>query len=208
MNADLGGVWEPWRPEIGQRVRIRLSAECQAVMHAAAPPPTVSDDELRNLMSRGVDVATMFARDNQETGHPRCLDGVRGEITAVYRDDAALGHYYRVLFDDVVGVNMYIGGDFAAIELEPISSTTASSGRVVKKDLRRPLADLRFIRDRVLAEIKAHPPVGPLLDELVLKPVVKECQRGHRAMIRRADGRRYCVTCKQDGKQRRKATSS
>jgi hypothetical protein len=32
----VSDVWEPWRPEIGQRVRVRLSEECNLIGHAPA----------------------------------------------------------------------------------------------------------------------------------------------------------------------------
>lgn len=43
----------------------------------------------------------------------------------------------------------------------------------------RPRAELDFIRDRVLAEIRATPPAGPLLAETVLRARPATCLRGH-----------------------------
>lgn len=113
-------VWEPWVPEIGQRVRVRLSAECQTRMNHASPPPSVSDRTLRDMMRARVDVAARFARDDWMTGHPGAMDGVEGTVTDIDQtlDD---GHYYRVMFDRNTEPDDYVGCDLAAIELEPIS---------------------------------------------------------------------------------------
>lgn len=113
-----GAVWEPWRPEIGQRVRIRLSAECQSRGYHAAPPPSVSDDELREMMRARVDVASRYARDEWSTGHPDVVDGIEGSVTDINRA-LDYGHFYRVMFDVAIGDGAFIGMDMAAIELEP-----------------------------------------------------------------------------------------
>ena len=55
----------------------------------------------------------------------------------------------------------------------------------------RALAELQFIRDRVIADIRANPPRGPLLGEPGPREP-KPCKRGHRDG-RRANG--YCIGC-------------
>ena len=102
-----------------RRVRVRLSSECQTECVNAAPPPTVSDDELRAMMRSGVDVATRYRGDNWVTGHPEAVDGVSGTVTSVDRHSDMRGHYYRVMFDQTVDPGALIGMDLAAAELEP-----------------------------------------------------------------------------------------
>ena len=116
----MSDIWEPWLPVIGQRVRIRLSAECQARMFEARPSPWVRDDDLREMMRNRVDVANRFARDEWHDGHPDGVDGAEGTVTDINRA-LDFGHYYRVMFDETLGPGAHIGGDFAAIELEPIA---------------------------------------------------------------------------------------
>lgn len=53
-------------------------------------------------------------------------------------------------------------------------------------------AELHAIRDRVLAEIAANPPTGPLLGE---SPRVETCRAGH-PLVPRSGGRRYCPPCR------------
>lgn len=57
----------------------------------------------------------------------------------------------------------------------------------------RPRDELDFIRDRVLAEIKANPPRGPLLTEMPPTRPSRTCKRGHVGADRRRDGQ--CVVC-------------
>lgn len=117
----MSDVWEPWQPVIGQRVRIRLSLECQARAYHAAPPPSVSDDDLREMMRARVDVANRYAHDEWKTGHPEVLDGAEGTVTDVNRA-IDFGHFYRVMFDEAIEPGAYIGIDLAAIELEPVNA--------------------------------------------------------------------------------------
>lgn len=114
--------WEPWQPEIGQRVRVKLNGECQVEAHGAAPPPTVSDDELRSMMQAGEDVANRYYRDEWITGHPEVVNGVSGTVTSVDRRSDMAGHYYRVMFDQTVEPGALIGIDLAAVELEAINA--------------------------------------------------------------------------------------
>jgi hypothetical protein len=57
----------------------------------------------------------------------------------------------------------------------------------------RPRAYLDFVRDRVLAEIRATPPTGPLLTELPPPTTSRPCKRGHDTG-RYRDGQ--CIACK------------
>jgi hypothetical protein len=59
--------------------------------------------------------------------------------------------------------------------------------------------ELRFILARVLAEIRANPPGGPLLTERGLRHHRTTCLRGHDK-----EGRRDCPTCERDRKRRRR----
>ena len=115
----MGDIWEPWRPEIGQRVRVRTSAECRVNAYEATLPPGVDDDTLRRLMLDRMDVANRFATDTWITGHPECVDGAEGIVTDVRREAGMQGHYYHVMFGEAVGPEAVVGIDMAAIELEP-----------------------------------------------------------------------------------------
>lgn len=115
------GIWEPWMPTIGQRVRVRLSAECQVTAYNASPPPSVSDDELREMLVSRMDVAQRYARDEWITGHPEVIDGAKGMVTDINRA-LDFGHYYRIMFDATIEPGSFIGIDLAAIELEPLSA--------------------------------------------------------------------------------------
>lgn len=55
------------------------------------------------------------------------------------------------------------------------------------------LAELQFIRDRVLAEIRATPPAGPLLTDHEPQPARETCKRGH--PLSQRSGQRYCRVC-------------
>ena len=72
--------------------------------------------------------------------------------------------------------------------------------------VRYTLGELRFIAARVLAEVRATPPQGPLLGET---PPAETCQRGHTAMVVRSDGHRRCADCarerSREQKRRRRA---
>lgn len=112
----MSNIWEPWTPQIGQRVRVRLSAECLSsgvVTHAP-----VDNAALRALIESGGD-ANQWGVESEETGHPPEIDGVEGTVLAIDRaiDD---GHYYRVWFDAPVRPSECWGLDMAAIELEPV----------------------------------------------------------------------------------------
>jgi hypothetical protein len=57
----------------------------------------------------------------------------------------------------------------------------------------RPRDELDFIRDRVLAEIRANPSTEPLLGPKRSKRT--QCRRGHTAWVVSGRGKRICRTC-------------
>lgn len=99
--------WEPWVPEIGQRVRVCLSGECQL-----KPCPNSYYEQIGQV------------------GHPEYENGLTGTVTHFERpwqNDflADQGHTIDVEYD--VQVRPWIapgrkarGGTYAPIELEPI----------------------------------------------------------------------------------------
>lgn len=93
-------VWEPWQPKVGQRVRVRLSAEC----NMEYSPET-----------RGVRVSK-----HPVFGHPDVLDGMVGKVISVglYSNH----HPYSVHFMDRYEWldELWCCHSFAAIELEPV----------------------------------------------------------------------------------------
>jgi hypothetical protein len=111
-------VWEPWRPEIGQRVRVRVSAECQAGGVATRAP--MSNRALRDLIESGGDANGWGVASPQE-GHESEIDGVEGTVIAIDRR-VEHGHYYRVWFDKPIMPMVLLGLDLAAIELEPVDA--------------------------------------------------------------------------------------
>ena len=60
----------------------------------------------------------------------------------------------------------------------------------------RSMADLAFIRDRVLAEIRANLPAGPLLEETPTKRPDWACKRGHSDAWKWRSGSWYCGACR------------
>jgi hypothetical protein len=95
MTFRATDIWEPWRPEIGQRVRVRISAEC------------------REDWGRGPE------------GHPSWADGLTGIVVDKpycvqnANPQALARHPYSVLLDEDGPGGTY-GLRMAAIELEPI----------------------------------------------------------------------------------------
>jgi len=64
------------------------------------------------------------------------------------------------------------------------------------------LADLRFIAERVLADIRANPPTGPLLGEAPAGSRKRDvCRRGHVGAPKRSNG--GCVECYRAGRRAR-----
>lgn len=117
----MSDIWEPWVPEIGQRVRVRLSGECRVEKQLVTPPPHVSDDEVRRRTFAGEDVATIYSVTKHHTDHPEQFEGETGTVALVDRSEELSGHYYRVMFDRLVQPGRYLGVDLAAVELEPVS---------------------------------------------------------------------------------------
>lgn len=70
----------------------------------------------------------------------------------------------------------------------------------------RDRAYLDFVRDRVMAHVRANPSVRPYLGEAEPQPANEVCQRGHTAMIGTGK-RRRCAACQREGKRRRRARS-
>ena len=93
--------FEPWHPEVGQRVRVRLSGECRAPLEP---------------LSGGLRVGATYR-------HPQEFDGLSGTVIET-RDKfyENSGHQYHVQLDTHVWVNgePFWLDHFAAIELEPI----------------------------------------------------------------------------------------
>lgn len=67
----------------------------------------------------------------------------------------------------------------------------------------RSLDDLRFIAARVLAEVRATPPTGPLLgtDHPVGRPRAEVCMRGHEGAGRDRQG--HCRACRRERRRER-----
>ena len=59
----------------------------------------------------------------------------------------------------------------------------------------RPREYLDAVRDRVLAEIRANPPTGPLLTEKPARPLPDACKAGHVGMMVRHGPNRRCSEC-------------
>lgn len=105
--------WEPWVPQVGQRVRLVKRAECVCVVcgqdgHALKP------------------------------GQPRRKGPQVGTVRAIYpnssitsasscRHGGQLGHRFRVEMDQMRNPPGCPGWAFAAIELEPLEDTDAPS---------------------------------------------------------------------------------
>lgn len=103
-KAAVSEAWEPWLPQVGDRVRVRLSGECRIEHDGEKGHPAVIDG------ATGV-VTTLHA--------PLCL--IVG--TCLYADQ---GHGYFVDLDVPVSdlpdepTNLLVGTHLAAIELEPL----------------------------------------------------------------------------------------
>jgi hypothetical protein len=65
-------------------------------------------------------------------------------------------------------------------------------------------AELRFIGDRVRAEVAAHPSVRPYLGEDERAPAAT-CRYGHADWRERRNGTRYCGPCQAARKRERRA---
>ncbi len=93
----FGGYVEPWTPKVGDRVRVRISGECNRPNHW---------DSWANDL--GV-----------KTGHLPICHGMTGIVFRIdARDDQ---HSYAVeFFDPLPWTEPFAADRFAAIELEPI----------------------------------------------------------------------------------------
>lgn len=102
MSDGTTTYWEPWRPAVGQRVRIRLSRECRG--HYSTPR---------------LDVAAMERQIDRRTGTVVDPEEVRG---------GSFGAHPYLVRPDEPAVGIWIDqpdfpvryGIFAAIELEPL----------------------------------------------------------------------------------------
>lgn len=106
--VDLDAAYEPWKPRVGQRVRIRLSGECRAELP--------------------VECTARFAGGN--LAHHPGQDGVVGTVSRpsyrIPRENLdyarRIDHPYCVNYDaplEYLG-RMWGGGNFASCELEPL----------------------------------------------------------------------------------------
>lgn len=113
--TDEQRFYEPWAPAVGQRVRVRLSGECQA--------PVQPDTNFYRVITKG---------------HHELIDGVTGEV-CVHPDlngsgdlYAEHGHFYDVRFDHGIKIPgtpfVMVGDTFAAIELEPAEPLPSAEG--------------------------------------------------------------------------------
>lgn len=113
-------VWEPWVPEVGQRVRVRLSAECRTEFEVARLAGQMTDDEARRRTLAGQDVFAFEDEDESFTTHPNHIDGVTGVVGLIDRSPDSDGHFYRVLFDVKLMPDAIVGAHLSAAELEPV----------------------------------------------------------------------------------------
>ncbi len=102
--------YRPWRPKVGDRVRVRLSPEC--------------DWNTRTTdMFTGRKMATGGPHDDEEDGRVGTVDQLRYEAPLSERE-AEETHPYAVTFDDpywsVRDRLLIQGAHFAASELEPL----------------------------------------------------------------------------------------
>jgi hypothetical protein len=99
--------WEPWTPKIGDRVRVRLSVECDAQFRRSARGGDLSN--MRPHAPRG----HYFAKEDGEVGH---VEGILGE-GQLREHRPVRGHRFAVRYESDP---TKIGG-YAAIELEPLN---------------------------------------------------------------------------------------
>jgi len=107
--------WEPWTPTIGQRVRVRLSGECQYRPHIIRVPSLVC---LGPATSGGhppeLDRAVGHIIRSSTAPMCRCADRPPDEDPHRYAVELTPWVYSRD------GLKPCMGAYFAAIELEPI----------------------------------------------------------------------------------------
>lgn len=68
----------------------------------------------------------------------------------------------------------------------------------------RDRAELNFIRDRVIAYVRSHPPTGPLLTERAPATLAETCRSGHADWRTKPAGGRECRTCAREYKRSRR----
>ena len=97
-RVDLDAPWQPWTPQVGDRVRISVSGECRASNQPDSP----------------------LSRAGVTTGHAPEEDGMTGTVVGVSNDHRRERHPYRVWFDRQVFVGgSWCNGDYyAPAELE------------------------------------------------------------------------------------------
>ena len=101
-TVDLDAPWQPWTPQVGDRVRVRLSGECRRENDPNSP-----------LSGAGV-----------LEGHTLLRHGMTGTVDRLCRhsDCVRYGHVYTVILDEPIrlGDDEYRADCFAAAELEPL----------------------------------------------------------------------------------------
>jgi len=108
----MSDIYEPWSPQIGQRVRIRLNPEC--TVHAGRA-------DIARLYHNGlIGEVTADLRDRDSYD----LTGPSPEYRERAQREEATGHWWRVDFGRLIGVRFdgqQIHADLlAASELEPV----------------------------------------------------------------------------------------
>ena len=103
----MSDYWEPVTYNIGDVVRVRLSAECNARREEVT---ALSEEEI-------------VKQDMGNKAHPRMYDGKTGIVVDINREDELEGHFYRVAFLSAIPYKNfeYRGADFAWLELERIT---------------------------------------------------------------------------------------
>lgn len=97
-------IWEPFQPEIGSVVRIKIGGECNITMDGRA---TIGQGRII---------------DTEKQLHPASYNNNIGVVVSIDKGNAAKGHYYRVMTVKPISDSKgdHLGGDFAALELEYI----------------------------------------------------------------------------------------
>ena len=98
-------VWQPWQPQVGDRVRVSVSAECGGY-HDVGRGPEFFPNHPRDKDGRPID------------------NGATGTVIAILGPMSATRHWYGVSFDTpryYAPLNETRRGSiFSAIELEPL----------------------------------------------------------------------------------------
>ena len=116
--------YEPWKPELGDRVRVRLSGECQDT-------PSEFDYPTQSPIHVGWMQTLMRQVGWPDRGHPSAIEGTIGTVDQITHELEDLipdwwhGHWYSVWFDTpvVLGAGVVLSGiQLAAVELEPLGT--------------------------------------------------------------------------------------